>query len=314
MTTYRHSLPQSNGEILLTDGGLETTLIFEVGFDLPEFASFPLLESETGRTALLDYYRTYAGVAQDQQVSIVLDTPTWRASADWGNVLGYDTDRLHALNTESVELLRQIRDEYEPDGTKVVISGNIGPRGDGYDPGDQMTVDEAEAFHRGQIETFAAAGADQVTALTMTYVEEAIGVARAAAAAGMPAVISFTVETDGRLPTGQPLGDAIEQVDTATSRAPIAFGINCAHPDHFIETLTLGGDWVNRIGLVRANASRMSHEELDSAEELDAGDPVELGNLYADLRQLLPNLTVMGGCCGTDHGHVAQIGLNAISI
>jgi S-methylmethionine-dependent homocysteine/selenocysteine methylase len=171
-----------------------------------------------------------------------------------------------------------------------------------------MTVDEAQAFHRPQIEAFAEAGADQTTALTMTYVEEAIGVARAASAAELPAVISFTLETDGHLPTGQSLGEAIEQVDAATGRGPVAYGINCAHPDHFTKALRAGGDWVNRIGLVRANASRLSHAELDVAEELDAGDRAELGQLYAELRQLLPNLSVLGGCCGTDHDHIAHIG------
>ena len=293
---------------MLTDGGLETTLIFDLGFDLPEFASFPLLESESGRKALLDYYRTYSRIAEDHGVGIVLETPTWRASADWGTVLGYDSEDLHRINTAAVDLLRQIRAEFEPGGTTVVISGNIGPRGDGYDPGDQMTVEEAESFHRAQIETFASAGADQITVLTMTYAEEAIGVARAAVSVDIPAIISFTVETDGCLPTSQPLGEAIEQVEAATSGSPLAYGINCAHPDHFTATLAAGGDWVERIGLVRANASRMSHEELDNAEELDAGNPVELGDLYADLRQLLPNLNVMGGCCGTDHTHIAEIG------
>ena len=308
MAKYRNNLPQMNGEVLLTDGGLETTLIFDQGFDLPQFASFPLLENEAGRQALLDYYRAYAEVAHRLSVGVVLDTPTWRASADWGAILGYDQAQLHAINTAAVELVSTIQAEFEPKGTKVVVSGNIGPRGDGYAPGDQMTVEEAEAFHRAQIEAFAEAEADQATALTMTYVEEAIGVARAASAAALPAVISFTVETDGHLPTGQPLGEAIRQVDAATDAAPVAFGINCAHPDHFTKAIMAGGDWVDRLGLIRANASRMSHAELDVAEELDAGDRVELGQLYAELRSLLPNLSVMGGCCGTDHGHIAQIG------
>ncbi|MGI9603771.1 MAG: homocysteine S-methyltransferase family protein [Acidimicrobiales bacterium] len=312
MSTHRHDLPQANGEVLLTDGGLETTLIFDAGYDLPEFASFPLLETDTGRTSLVDYYRTYADAARRHGVGIVLETPTWRASADWGSVLGYDADSLATINAAAVDLLRQIRAEYEPVGTKVVISGNLGPRGDGYEPGDQMTADEAADYHGAQVATLADSGADQITVLTMTYAEEAVGVARAAVAAAMPSVISFTVETDGHLPTGQPLGDAIEQVEAATGGAPIAYGINCAHPDHFRTMLATGGGWVERIGLVRANASRMSHDELDNAEELDVGDRAELGALYAELRQLLPNLAVMGGCCGTDHGHIHEIGRHAL--
>lgn len=311
MTTYRHNLPQAGGTALLTDGGLETTLIFDNGIDLPEFASFPLVTTERGRDALLDYYRTYASLASEQGVGIVLDTPTWRASADWGRILGYDADALRDVNMAAVALVRQIHDEFEP-ATTVVVSGNIGPRGDGYEVGEQMTPEEAESFHHPQADALAEAGADLVTALTMTYVEEAIGVTRAAAAVGIPSVISFTVETDGNLPTGQALGEAIEQVDAATGNPPVAFGINCAHPDHFTETIAGGGAWTDRIGLIRANASRMSHEELDAAEELDAGDRVELGELYADLGALLPNLTVMGGCCGTDHGHIAEIGRSAL--
>ncbi len=171
-----------------------------------------------------------------------------------------------------------------------------------------MTADDAAAFHHAQIRTFAEAGADLTTALTMTYTNEAIGVATAAASLNLPAVVSFTVETDGRLPTGQPLGDAIEEVDAATESSPLAFGINCAHPDHFTSTLVAGGDWVNRIGLVRANASRMSHDELDNAQELDPGDARELGSQYAELKGLLPGPRVVGGCCGADHSHIDEIG------
>ena len=143
----------------------------------------------------------------------------------------------------------------------------------------------------------------------MNYAEEASGIARAAREAGMPVALSFTVETDGRLPTGQPLNEAIAQVDSETGAYPAYYMINCAHPTHFDTVLAPESEWINRIGGLRANASRMSHAELDEAEELDAGDPVELGQEYADLKRHLPNLTVLGGCCGTDHRHIEQIGL-----
>lgn len=308
MTAYRHNLPQASGETLLTDGGLETTLIFDNGFDLPQFASFPLVESEEGRAALVAYYHSYVEVARAHQMSIVLDTPTWRASSDWGAILGYDADALRAVNHAAVELLMDVRAASQTADTKIVISGNLGPRGDGYDPGEQMSADEAASFHLPQIRALTDAGADVITALTMTYLDEAIGVARAASTVSMPVVVSFTVETDGRLPTGQPLDEAIGAVDADTGGYPMAFGINCAHPDHFMPTVRQSGDWVNRIGLVRSNASRMSHEELDNADELDAGDRAELAGRYADLQLLLPNLKVMGGCCGTDHGHIDAIG------
>lgn len=308
MTAYRHHLPQASGETLLTDGGLETTLIFDHGFDLPQFASFPLVDSDEGRSALLAYYRSYVDVARAHDMSVVLDTPTWRASTDWGATLGYDDDALRSVNHAAVELLMGVRAESETADLKVVISGNLGPRGDGYDSGEQMTSEEAEAFHLPQIRALTDAGADVITALTMTYPAEAIGIARAAKSVSMPVVVSFTVETDGRLPTGEHLGEAIDAVDADTDGFPVAFGINCAHPDHFTATLKEGGEWVSRIGLIRSNASRMSHEELDNADELDAGDRIELGHQYADLQRLLPNLAVMGGCCGTDHGHIDAIG------
>ena len=308
MTTYRNQLPQTNGEVLLADSGLETTLLFIDGIDLPEFASFPLLDDEAGTTKLRDYFVTHVDVAKQQGVGIVLETPTWRASADWGAVLGYDAAALADVNRRAVELLQSVRDEHADDRTKVVVSGNIGPRGDGYEPGDQMTAAEAEVFHQAQIDTFAAAGADMICVLTMTYVDEAIGVARAAENAGIPAAISFTVETDGNLPTGQSLKSAIEQVEAATDGSPVYYGINCAHPTHFEHVLEPGAAWVERIGMLRANASTMSHEELDNAEELDAGDPVELSRQYASLRDQFPSIRVIGGCCGTDHRHVSAIG------
>jgi S-methylmethionine-dependent homocysteine/selenocysteine methylase len=143
-----------------------------------------------------------------------------------------------------------------------------------------------------------------VTAITMTYVEEAVGVALAAREARIPAAISFTVETDGHLPSGQPLGEAIQQVDEETGRAPAYYQVNCAHPSHFDGVLDTGGEWRERIRGVRANASTMSHAELDEATELDDGDPADLGERYATLAATLPNLNVLGGCCGTDHRHV----------
>lgn len=306
-TRYRHALPQLDGNIFLTDGGIETTLIFHEGLDLPYFAAFDLMKTEAGRLALEKYFRTYAEIAHRRGVGFVLESATWRASQDWGDLLGYSADDMAEFNHEAIAMLHEIRGEFESPNSHFVISGCVGPRGDGYDPGVMMTEQEAKAYHSAQIETFRDAGADLVTAITMTYVDEAIGIARAAAAAGMPAVISFTVETDGTLPAGQTLGEAIKAVDRATGNGPAYFMINCAHPTHFEDALRDGESWLERIGGIRANASRMSHAELDEAEQLDDGDPIELGAQYRDLQRLLPNLVVMGGCCGTDHRHVEAI-------
>ena len=283
----------------ITDGGMETTLIFHEGLDLPHFASFVLIEDEAGREALRTYYRRYIDIAHSRSVEIILDTPTWRANRDWGERLGYSPEELADVNRRAVGLLEELR------SPEVVVSGCVGPRGDGYEVGTAMSAEEAENYHAPQVETFAGTSADLVSALTLTYAEEAIGIVRAAHTADVPVVISFTVETDGRLPSGQALGDAIEQVDAETDRAVSFFMVNCAHPTHFAETLQ--GDWLDRLCGVRANASKKSHAELDEAEELDEGNPAELAAAYRELQSRLPSLSVVGGCCGTDHRHIEAI-------
>ncbi len=306
--SFRGTLPQLGGELFLTDGGIETTLIFLEGQELPLFAAFHLLQTRPGTEALRKYFRTYVDLARRLGVGVILETPTWRANPDWGPQLGYTEEALAEANRRSVRLLEEVRSAHPSSAPPVVISGCIGPRGDGYVPGTAMSKAEAEEYHRWQVGIFAATAAELVTALTMNYVEEAIGVARAARQVGMPAVISFTVETDGRLPTGQALAEAIAEVDAATGAYPAYYMINCAHPSHFQQVLPGGAAWTDRIHGVRANASRMSHAELNEAPALDAGDPVTLGREYADLRaRHLRHLNVMGGCCGTDDRHVAAI-------
>jgi homocysteine S-methyltransferase len=288
----------------LTDGGLETTLVFRDGIDLPDFAAFPLLDSDEGQAALRRYYESYLGVAAQSGTGIVLDTPTWRANLDWGARLGYDAIRLAAVNRRAIEFVASLAAE-APTVT-VVMNGVIGPRGDGYVVGDTMTGSEAAAYHGLQARAFAEAGAHMISAITMTYADEAVGVVRAAAAVNLPAVISFTVETDGRLPSGASIGEAIEYVDRATDDGPAYYMLNCAHPTHFLGHLDAGAGWLMRIKGVRANASRLSHAELDAATELDRGDISELAQLYQQLHRHL-GLRVVGGCCGTDDEHVAAI-------
>ena len=307
MTKYRKNLPQLAGGLFLTDGGLETTLIFHDGLDLPHFAAFHLLKDEAGAAALRRYFTRYADIARSNGVGFILESPTWRASSDWGQKLGYSGAALVAANARSIGLMQELRTASENERTPIVVSGCVGPRGDGYDPGTVMSPDEAQAYHAEQIGVFAGTDADMVTAITMTNASEAIGVTRAAQAAGMPVAISFTVETDGRLPTGQTLKEAIAEVDGATGSAPAYYMINCAHPTHFDATLAGKGGWLDRIRGIRANASKRSHAELNEAPDLDDGDPVELGGQYQALGLRHPQINVLGGCCGTDHRHIAQI-------
>jgi S-methylmethionine-dependent homocysteine/selenocysteine methylase len=308
MTTPRQKLPQLSGDgLFVTDGGLETELVFLDGRDLPCFAAFPLLAEPDGRARLRRYYHGYLDIARQHGAGFVVETPTWRANPDWAGQLGYSPEQLDDANRAAVALAEEVRAAATADGIRTVVSGCVGPRGDGYDPGSVMTPEEAERYHSMQIGTFADTSADQVTAITMTNAQEAIGIVNAAAALDIPSAISFTVETDGRLPTGQPLNEAIEQVDAATDARAAYFMVNCAHPTHFSKSLNHDGGWRERLVGLRANSSAMSHAELDEATELDEGNPRELGAQHAELQDLLPAVRVLGGCCGTDARHVAAI-------
>jgi S-methylmethionine-dependent homocysteine/selenocysteine methylase len=308
MANYRQNLPQLGNRLFLTDAGIETTIIYHEGIELPYFAVFDLLKTEKGTKVLHEYYSRHAAIARANSLGFILESPTWRASADWGPKLGYTPSALADINRQSIAFLETLRQEFETPQSPMPISGCIGPRGDGYDPGRIMSEAEAEDYHSGQARVFAKTAADMVTAITMTNINEAAGVARAAKAAGMPVAISFTVETDGNLPSGELLREAIETVDGKTGSAPAYYMVNCAHPTHFDTTL-VKADWTKRIRGIRANASRCSHAELDKATELDAGNPVELGQQYRAIRDRLSHINVLGGCCGTDHRHVEQIAL-----
>ena len=303
---HQDSLPQLD-RLFLTDAGLETDLIFNHGVDLPCFASIALLRNESGREVLRDYFRQYLSLAAGHRLGLVLESASWRASPDWAAPLGLTGEELDALNLASIELLKDLREEFASSGIPIVVSACMGPRGDGYDPGQIMSLAEAEQYHSHQAHVLASAGPDMLSAFTINNLNEAIGVTRAAARTGLPFALSFTVETDGRLPTGDALGAAIEAVDAATDSYPAYYMINCAHPTHFDGVLEEGAAWVTRIQGIRANASRCSHAELDAMTELDAGDPQDLAVHYRNLRTRLPQLNVLGGCCGTDHRHVEAI-------
>jgi len=307
MALYRSRLPQLDADLFLTDGGIETTLIHIDGFDLPEFAAFPLLDDARGRTALDAYFGSYCEIAARDGCGIVLETPTWRASQRWGSALSYSSDDLVRINHAAVEMLISQRDRHATAATPIVVSGCIGPAGDGYLVGDVLTADEARAYHSAQIATFAATEADLVSALTLNYVDEAIGIVRAAADVAMPVVVSFTVETDGHLAAGMSIGEAIQAVDDASDGYPAYFMINCAHPSHFAAQLDAEASWAPRLQGIRANASARSHAELDESDALDRGDPIELAQGYRELRSAFGHLRVAGGCCGTDTEHVAAI-------
>jgi homocysteine S-methyltransferase len=291
---------------VITEAGLETWLVFDKGIDLPVFAAYPLVGSAEGRALFDEYYEHYVAIAQAADAALLLETPTWRANPDWAAVLGHDLAALGKFLDASVEMLDALRRGWSSDQA-FMIGATVGPRGDGYRVDTLMAADTAADYHAFQVARMASAGVDTVSALTMGYVDEAVGIAQAAEASGLPVVISFTVETDGRLPSGMSIGEAITATDEATRGYPTHYMINCAHPTHFDHVLDAQATWARRLGGLRANASTSSHAELDEMLELDAGDPDDLAERYVALRETLPALHVVGGCCGTDHRHIAAI-------
>ncbi len=304
MALHRTHLPQTEGGLFLAYTGMETDLLFTKGIDLPGFASYPLLETDQGRALLAQYLVDLIEVARRAGAGVILESPTWVANRDRGADIGYAPDILQERNRQSVRLMAGVRETHGD--LPTVISANVGPRADAYSPSVQMSADDAEGYHGEQIGTLAETDVDLISGYTIAYAQEAIGIVRAAKRFGLPVIIAFTVETDGRLPTGQPLGAAIEAVDAATDGYASYFMINCAHPDHFAKVLS-DAPWMNRLKGIVANASRCSHAELDEADVLDDGDPQELGLQLAEIRRAYPDINVLGGCCGTDMRHMACI-------
>lgn len=306
MSIYRHQLPQLNGGLFLTDAGLETDLIFNHGIEIHEFAAHTLLPSVPGRSALKDYFRGFLELAKLNRSGFILDCPTWKAHRHWADDLGSTVEELRYANEAAVSFAAGLRDEFPANAQPIVVNAVIGPRGDAYAPEGPLSAREAEDYHAEQIGWLARTPVDMVTAMTFTQSSEAIGIVNAARKASLPIVVSFTVETDGCLPTGESLASAIRVVDSTTDSAPAYYMINCAHPDHFAGVLT-DAPWLRRIRGFRCNASRQSHAELDACETLDAGNPGELGDQYRALLDAMPWANVFGGCCGSDLRHVVAI-------
>ncbi|WP_204114770.1 homocysteine S-methyltransferase family protein [Shimia biformata] len=304
MPAYRATFSQVLDRLFLDYVGMETYLIFNRGVDLPGFATFPLLESDDGRNMLMGYCREQIELAREYGLGVILESPTWMANADRAAPLGFGAEDLRRLNRAAISLVAEARDRFGDAPT--VLSANIGPRQDAYAPASQMTVGDARDYHLPQMQSLAGTEVDVASGFTIAYAAEAAGISLAARDVGLPCVISFTVETDGRLPTGQPLAAAIAEVDAASDGYPAYYMINCAHPDHFGAVLGQDEELSRLKGLV-ANASRCSHAELDEAKTLDDGNPHELGQLLGRIKRDHPGITVLGGCCGTDLRHMTEI-------
>ena len=288
----------------LTDGGLETTFIFDYGINLPEFAAFPLVLKSFYREKLMEYYRKYLDISLKYKKGFILESPTWRASKDWGEKLNYDEQELFVINQRSITLMESIRDEYKDENPFIYISGCVGPRSDAYNIGRKMTIDDAVDYHLPQIKALKSSGADFITALTINYLEEGLGIVMAAQEANIPVVISFTVEKNGKLCDGRSLEDAIMDIDWCTGSYPLYYMVNCAHPSHYLSEINTDNQWIQRIKGCRSNASSLSHEELDASDSLQQDPMYEFTDSHILLKTFLPGLKVFGGCCGSDHNHV----------
>jgi S-methylmethionine-dependent homocysteine/selenocysteine methylase len=314
MAKYRNCLPQLSGDLFITSGGMETTLIYHEHIQLPCFASFNLLKDESGCEWMKNYLRRFVNIAKKYHIGYILQSATWRANPDWIKKLGYSDEDLNNFNRKSIEILEQIRNEYERENFPIVLNGCIGPRGDGYNPTLLMSPQQAQLYHSKQIQILSQTNADMITAFTLNYPEEAIGIVRAAKDVGMPIIISFTVETDGKLPTGQTLKEAIQIVDNATDNGPAYYMINCAHPTHIEHLCFPNEDWISRIRGIKGNASKKSHAQLNESKELDEGNPIEFGEDIRKLLYKLKHVNVLGGCCGTDDRHVEQICKSCVTL
>ncbi|WP_135501055.1 homocysteine S-methyltransferase family protein [Roseovarius aestuariivivens] len=304
--THARDLPQSQGRLMTCGGGFETWLQYVDGFELRHFCAFELIDDPRGRACLADYHRKLVEAAVANGVGVINEGLHYRASRDWGTLIGYSREALEEINIRGIEFYKDFAREYKSEATPMLVGGVIGPRGDAYNVGRTPDEAEAEDYHAEQILTFKKAGADLVTAATFSSVAEATGLTRAAKAAGMPVVISFFVAKGGKLKGGETLEEAIAQVDAATDSAPAYYMINCTHPTEFMPGLDDGG-WVRRLGGFMPNAVAMDTLDLCKLGHLEDGDPAELGGQMADLARRYPHINVWGGCCGTDGRHIGEI-------
>lgn len=299
--------PMGSGEIFLTEGGSETEILYRHGFELPEFAMFPLLDDPRAAAAMRAMFCAQLDVAAEFGLSFLLSGLDYRASPDWGAKLGYSPAALAEANLAAIGFLREIAEGYHGQIPQLLIGGILGPRGDAYGLNRDITTESAEDYHAVQLETLKAAEVDFACALTFNNAPEAIGAARAASKIGVPLSISLTLDSTHRLKSGPSLAEAIAEIDAeAGEHAPDFYLLNCSHPLEY-EPAIEPGDWIARLRGVRPNASKMEKLALCKLGHLEAGDPVELGRQVRDLSERHPHMDVFGGCCGTGDRHLREI-------
>jgi homocysteine S-methyltransferase len=302
---------QQPGLNYLTEGGQETEIMYKYGYELPSFALFPLLDNPGAVTELRGMYGRYLDTAARHGFGVVIGALDYRASPDWGSLLGYSSEQLAEMQMRSISFLREVAQPYQARVPALLYAGIVGPRGDAYETNQTITADEAEEYHGAQLATLARAGVDLVEAMTFTSVPEMVGLSRAASLAGLPLSISFTLDNSTRqLPSGPTLKDAIETIDAQTGDdRPAFYGINCSHPLEFMPAIE-PGPWFERVRCLRPNAAMMDKISLCTLGHLESGDPVELGELMGGLARQYPHIDMWGGCCGTWETHLDEIARN----
>ena len=298
--------PAAEGRLYLTEGGIETEIMYKDGFELPQFAMFPLLDDPAALEAMKGIWRRMLGVAADAGFCVVLNGLDYRASPDWGKLLGYSDEGLATMQLRCIDFLRDLARDYESHIEKIYISGTIGPRGDAYALHRTITAAEAEDYHSVQLATLARAGVDMAWAMTFNNIPEAVGLTRAAKTAGLPLAMGLTLDSSCKLKSGPTLAEAVTEIDRQTDTGPEFYACNCSHPLEFEPALD-GGEWQGRLRCIRPNASAMEKIALCKLGHLEDGDPVELGAQMADVATRLPHMDIFGGCCGTDERHLREI-------
>ncbi len=302
----QHFPEQQAGRYFITEGGIETEIMYKWGFEMPHFAMFPLLDNPQAAAAIKGMYRRYLDVVAKYKQSALIGGFDYRASPDWGNLLGYSASALRDANLQSIQFLRDVAEEYKSDIDQALFSGCVGPRGDAYQTKNTMDRYQAAEYHAIQLETLKLANVDLAWALTFGDPEEAIGVCMAAESLDIPLAVSFSLDSSHHLNTGGSFSKAVEYVDEQTNNFPEFYSLNCSHPDEFNPAIKQG-KWINRVRCFRPNATKMDKISLCKLGHLEEGDPVELGYQMSDLHSRFPHIDIWGGCCGTCDTHLEQI-------
>lgn len=306
--------PRLDGRFYLTEGGAETEIMYKWGFELPEFAMFTLLDNPEADEVIRNMYRRYFDVAAAHDTGILAMGHDYRASPDWAQKLGYSAADLTRFQHRTMQFLDDVRAEYADRVSDAYITACIGPRGDAYGTGGDISASEAEDYHAVQLGNLEGTAADMAVAATFNNIPESIGVIRAANRMGIPIGVSLTLTPEGRLRSGPTLREAVETIDEVTGGAAEWFGTNCAHPLEFEPALDDAGPWLDRLRYVRPNAAKMDKLALCELGHLEDGDPVELGEQMGEVARRFPRADILGGCCGTDERHLSEIASNVNAV